>query len=337
MLALENEYRIARKDHYTCLLTCIFALFSAIQVAAINTYNMDLKCEEEISLVQENVHTGIVRFRFSRYMESKKDCSIILSSWFVESRISFYFTNLKIGPTCEYGFLKAQDGRSPASFRIRGFPEKLCGDDVSAVEDNRYFSWGSNLRLQFKGTEKTPLNAGFDIVFTTFDDGACNDHHYRCDNGHCIMENLKCSGLDPCGDGSDCKPEGLSGGQIAGILIGCFFGLLMTIFLLIFWFCCRKKLGLRGSTSNTRSYTARVAFGDQSRQLDSNSGDATQTTAPDPMVFMFGPGISYPPPPYEQVVYEGGSAFPNGSDFVFKDLPTYEEATAGDIGMRVNK
>ncbi|KAK3577015.1 hypothetical protein CHS0354_003078 [Potamilus streckersoni] len=335
MLALDYQYRMARQDHYTCLITCVLALFSVLQVSAINKYKMDLKCGEEISLVQEKVHTGIIRFRFSSYLESNKDCFIIFTSWFSENRISFYFTNLKIGPTCDYGYLKAQDGRYSSSVKIRGFPERLCGDDVSAVQENRYFSLGSNIGLQFKGTDQTPLNAGFDIVFATFEDGACRDYYYRCDNGHCIMKNLRCSGLDPCGDGSDCKP--LSEGHIAGIAIGCCFGLLITIFLVIFLFCCRKKLRLRGSTFATRSCTERVAFEDQSRHLGSNSGDANQTTTPDPVVFMYGPGICYLPPPYEEVVYEMGSAFLSGPEFVFKDLPTYEEATSVDIGISVIK
>ncbi|KAK3589332.1 hypothetical protein CHS0354_026990 [Potamilus streckersoni] len=337
MLSLHDRSRVTRLDDYTCLITCVLALFSAVQVVAINTYKMDLLCGKEISLDDENIYTGIVRFRFSTFLESNKNCCFILSSTISANHISFYFSSLKIGPSCDNGYLVAQDGKFLASAKIRGFPDRLCGDDVSVVAADRYYSWGSNVRFQFIGTEKTQLNAGFEIVFTSFDDGPCTNDHYRCDNGHCIMSDLRCSGLDPCGDGSDCKPEGLSGGHIAGIAIGCFIGLLMIIFLIIFLFCCRKKSICRGSTSNTRSYTARVAFRNQSRHLEPNSGDGNQTATPDPVLFMYGMEIFDHPPPYEQVVNEGGYAFPSGSDFVFKDLPTYEEATTGEISVSVNK
>ncbi|KAL3860482.1 hypothetical protein ACJMK2_010604 [Sinanodonta woodiana] len=323
---------MTRHDHYTCLITCVFALFSSVQVAAISTYKMDLLCGREISLELENIYTGIVRFRFSSYLESNKNCSFILSAEISSNHISFYFASLNIGPTSDYGYLVAQDGRFQSSAKIKGFPEKLCGYEVSAVAANRYFSWGSTVRFQFVGTERTPLSAGFDIVFTRFDDSPCSDNYYKCDNGHCIMSDLRCSGSDPCGDGSDCKPEGLSGGQTAGIAIGSFIGLLMIIFVVIFLFCCRKKSNFRRG-----SYTARVAFGTQARQPVSNTGDGNQTSTADPVVYLYGQGISDLPPPYEQVVNEGGSVFPSGSDFVFKDLPTYEEATAGQTGFGENK
>lgn len=68
--------------------------------------------------------------------------------------------------------------------------------------------------------------------------GPCASNEYTCNNQRCINENLRCSGLDHCGDGT--RPCLLTAEAMAGIAVGG--ALLLIIIIAVIVFCvCRHK------------------------------------------------------------------------------------------------
>ena len=68
--------------------------------------------------------------------------------------------------------------------------------------------------------------------------GPCQSNEYTCNNQRCIHENLRCSGYDLCGDGTN--PCLLTGEAITGLAVGG--GLLVVIIIaLVVFFVCRRR------------------------------------------------------------------------------------------------
>ncbi|WAR01945.1 hypothetical protein MAR_008503, partial [Mya arenaria] len=72
-------------------------------------------------------------------------------------------------------------------------------------------------------------------------DHDCDNPAFRCDNGRCIDNSLKCNGFNSCGDMSDCRTT-VSRAAVAGIVIGSLVGLFVLVAIACYFTChCRHK------------------------------------------------------------------------------------------------
>ncbi|XP_076448904.1 uncharacterized protein LOC143285476 [Babylonia areolata] len=81
---------------------------------------------------------------------------------------------------------------------VDGLDVRVCGKEAPppAASQGRSMTLHFNSNYQDEG-------AGFSILVTAFHQGQCDQEEFRCYNGRCIDERLKCDDDDNCGDGSD--------------------------------------------------------------------------------------------------------------------------------------
>ncbi|KAL3860226.1 hypothetical protein ACJMK2_010380 [Sinanodonta woodiana] len=205
-------------------------------------------CGEELDLMLSNSYSGRVVFN-SLYAGKTEDCVMAIKTWYRFPYIAFHFEEMSVG--CNSGISITDGEDAEQEQRIEGFPGDpfLCGN---IAPKGLYTSKTRYLRLRYKPDPFPAQNGRFSLVFNSYDNGSCETDEYECLNGHCIHEDLNCSGYNPCGDYSDCKFLFTSIGVI-GLVIGVVAaaGLLIGICTCI---CCwKRKPRRRRSTSPSAS------------------------------------------------------------------------------------
>ncbi|XP_073535861.1 low-density lipoprotein receptor-related protein 12 isoform X2 [Phyllobates terribilis] len=124
--------------------------------------------------------------------------SRINCSWYIHANpgetitISFQEFDIQGSASCNFDWLSI----SPAQ---NSDGAKACGSTIPApytsIQDHVWIKFHSDDHISKKG---------FHLSFTT-GKKKCDRNRFRCDNGKCISETLKCNRMDDCGDGSDEK------------------------------------------------------------------------------------------------------------------------------------
>ncbi|XP_013391033.1 neuropilin and tolloid-like protein 2 [Lingula anatina] len=97
---------------------------------------------------------------------------------------------------CKFDNLTLHDGNSVASPIIPTAP--LCGR-----RSGLYFLTSStSVTVHFR-TDSSGVDRGFSLLFTAYYQAPCRADQFLCGGGQCVGENVKCNGLNQCGDFSD--------------------------------------------------------------------------------------------------------------------------------------
>ena len=118
-----------------------------------------------------------------------------------------FFDSLSMGGGCDSRWLEQYDGKSRHSPHI-GTPSDV------------YTTIGCYLTIYLRDNWSN-VQPDFVIWITSYHSGACRSEGFKCENGRCIDNNLRCFGENPCGDKSECH-SGLSKAAIAGICVDAF-------------------------------------------------------------------------------------------------------------------
>ncbi|KAK3085410.1 hypothetical protein FSP39_002905 [Pinctada imbricata] len=133
--------------------------------------------------------------------------------------------------------LLAIDGIDRTSARyLAGAPQQICGRNLigsSFVTSQGY------LILRFRSGVTNQASRGFDATIAAFKQGPCSSNEYSCNNGRCIHGDLRCSGYDLCGDGTN--PCLLTGEAITGLAVGGSILVIIIIALIVFCMCRHRR------------------------------------------------------------------------------------------------
>ncbi|XP_063780376.1 low-density lipoprotein receptor-related protein 12 [Pseudophryne corroboree] len=119
-------------------------------------------------------------------------------SWYIHANpgeiitISFQEFDLQGSATCSFDWLSI--GPSQSSDGVRA-----CGSTIPAP----YTSLQDHVWIKFHADDRISRK-GFRLSYNAAKK-KCERNRFRCDNGKCISETLKCNRMDDCGDGSDEK------------------------------------------------------------------------------------------------------------------------------------
>ncbi|KAL3887891.1 hypothetical protein ACJMK2_000279 [Sinanodonta woodiana] len=222
---------------FNARLTIIFVLFlKNVCPETLRTYRMENYCGQEISMILDSVYNGELVFS----SDGMSNCTVTIESWYSVPYLQFYFEDFDVGSDdCLTDKLLMKDGESVYSPAISGLGPKLCGSDKPA---DSYRTYTRYLRIEYQTRRYYPRSVSFSIVFNSFDVGTCAAWETRCDNGHCIRDEMNCNGYNPCGDHSDCN---LTVGSIVGIVIGSLAGLAILLAVSVVLICRHRRLKFR--------------------------------------------------------------------------------------------
>ncbi|KAJ8300033.1 hypothetical protein KUTeg_021552 [Tegillarca granosa] len=161
---------------------------------------MEGNCGATFYMNKNNIHA--VRLKASPWSSYRPDMDCLLIFETVPpERLHVVFLRLKIEfePKCDNDFLSIYDGNSTLANGIPGLPKNICGN---WKPNGAFASSGSSISVLFK-SDSYQNDDGFDLVITSFHDGPCREHEFECSGKRCIDKELKCDGLDNCGDKSD--------------------------------------------------------------------------------------------------------------------------------------
>lgn len=225
-----------------CALDALLVLFmiSSISVNAIPEYYMEERCiNNNIINLATETHEA-VRLRLTRNPAYTRNINCVMviqpppGKKLIVRFNELDIQQLQTGQCLDA--LVAIDGQDQASARLlQGTPQQICGQSRPA---QAYVTQQGPLLLRFASGQTNVARKGFDLLITAYKDGPCASNEYTCNNQRCINENLRCSGLDHCGDGT--RPCLLTAEAVAGIAVGG--ALLLIIIIAVIVFCvCRHK------------------------------------------------------------------------------------------------
>ncbi|KAK3576103.1 hypothetical protein CHS0354_032228 [Potamilus streckersoni] len=212
-------------------------LLKNVKTVTLRTYRMEENCQGEISMILGTFHSGKLVF----HSDGMSNCSVTIETWYSDPYIQFYFEDFDVGTDdCLTNKLMMKDGNSVYAPQIIGLGSKLCG---SEKPDDVYRTFTRYLRIEYETKRYYPgTPVHFSIIFNAFDVGICESWETRCNNGHCIQDEMNCNGYNPCGDHSDCK---LPVGSIVGIVIGSLAGLAILLTVIVVSICCYRRRKFR--------------------------------------------------------------------------------------------
>lgn len=202
------------------LIVSLISVLCLNNAAAITYYYMDNYCNGTLDMS----FIDAVRLKLTSRSSYKPNmaCSLLITSTRYADKYMLYFKDIDIESNinCNHDWLEVHDGSNIYSPYVSGISGRLCGSYISSAVRR---TSGNNMYLYFRSDGSWPWqNRGFDMVITRYHTGFCNNDEYSCDNGRCVSDSLICNGYNPCGDYSDCATEVITGGVIAGIVVGSF-------------------------------------------------------------------------------------------------------------------
>ncbi|XP_077127175.1 low-density lipoprotein receptor-related protein 12 isoform X2 [Ranitomeya variabilis] len=124
--------------------------------------------------------------------------SRINCSWYIHANpgetitVSFQEFDIQGSPSCSFDWLSISPTQNSDGV-------KACGSTIPAP----YTSTQDHVWIKFHADDHISKK-GFRLSYTA-GKKKCDRNRFRCDNGKCLSETLKCNHMDDCGDGSDEK------------------------------------------------------------------------------------------------------------------------------------
>ncbi|KAL3856486.1 hypothetical protein ACJMK2_011237 [Sinanodonta woodiana] len=241
ILFLKRTYHNSKMESFTyvtafVLLVCL----SSVQVSGIQYYYMANRCGQSLNMSYYGIDQGRLQLTAHSSYESMT-CTLTIVTPPMYDRLMIFFENVEIrnSISCSDDSLQLFDGPNIYNPRLSGLDFKICGyskpGEVYKTKDN-------TLTLLFTSSSGSLVDSGFDAVFTAYHLGGCYNNEFECSNDRCIASYLTCNGYNSCGDDSYCT---ISGGAIAGIVIGCF--VFICIMAVVFIVLRRRRRMLYGN------------------------------------------------------------------------------------------
>ncbi|XP_045193949.1 uncharacterized protein LOC123549703 [Mercenaria mercenaria] len=208
---------------------------------------MEDECGRLINFAKLQIYSAEVTFLRSPSLFGSRSCDLALSSgnWWVEevswNQILFQFLDFQNhGDSC-VSLRQSTDkiDWDTSNKKINGLKNSYCGSEKPPLNQPFKTEKYHSLVIKFDAANyKDDASISFKLVANVLhSDGKCS--YYECDNGNCIPTELKCSQHNPCGDNSECRPDGISVKTVIFIVIGVIAGLVLA-FLFVKYFRCSK-------------------------------------------------------------------------------------------------
>lgn len=251
-------------------------LLETTGIFGIAIYEMQDMCGQQLNMRWKDIYSGEVRLNsalqsratnISRTKSTDTEpgpyiskyeiasgvvlCSVTIESWDFLDRVMFYFKDVKFAPKCTEARLEIYDGPTHTSRPVAGIERPICNQRRRRFAGKTFMTSDKYLTLRLIGNSAAVKNVTFTMVLVSFHDGDCRSYEHQCASGICIMEELVCSGHNPCGDKSDCPvlPTEVAAEEPhvinAAIITASIFLLGVIIGLVLFFKCYRHRLKLR--------------------------------------------------------------------------------------------
>ncbi|XP_033755238.1 neuropilin and tolloid-like protein 1 isoform X1 [Pecten maximus] len=222
----------------TLAVICILAWMLA-HASALQTYYMEEGCGASINMMTRNEDSIILRLSRNPTHRPNQDCVIAIEPPLGKDlSVTFRDLDVESGPTgqCATDFLRMYDGRSGQAQFVQGLPQTICGNN-NMMLTRSYETRLGYLTLQFQSRSQIVNRRGFELLISAFRRGPCQGGETQCYNGRCINNNLRCSGYDHCGDGTNLCPLPLE----ASVALGVGGIVVLVIIIAIIGVCIYKK------------------------------------------------------------------------------------------------
>ncbi|XP_041375862.1 neuropilin and tolloid-like protein 1 [Gigantopelta aegis] len=185
---------------------------------------MDDRCGQ---ILEKTV--GILKTTRSRHYRSNMDCSVVL-----RAPLNHMMLVRIIKIDIDKDFFSCSDWMQvlDGTWGKLDLTGRKCGEREPRTS---YASSGRDITVKFH-SDRSNNDDGFKLLFNSFHMEPCTESEFKCDNGRCISDSLKCSYRDHCGDASNiCFDE------TTWIVIGCIALVIIIIIILIVVYYMKQK------------------------------------------------------------------------------------------------
>ncbi|XP_055955920.1 neuropilin and tolloid-like protein 1 [Patella vulgata] len=184
-----------------CLLTVLYILVFNYGSTALNMYFMDELCGKTLDLAAIGLESAMVKLTKNKEYSSTMNCvTVVKTKDNRQLMVKYVKLDIQSYEDCPGDYIAMYNGIYQLESKTVQDPvTKFCGDDAprgSYTSNDNYFTFRFVSDHEFFGQ-------GFEILLTSFHNGACSANEFGCNNGRCIHNDLHCNDFDNCGDGSD--------------------------------------------------------------------------------------------------------------------------------------
>ncbi|ESO90259.1 hypothetical protein LOTGIDRAFT_233802 [Lottia gigantea] len=228
-------------------LTIIFTFLPNFISASIPTYIMDEQCGQTVNMDSESIESGRLLLRRPEASGLRNNnCALYIKSPSGKNLV-FYFRHLQIETPfgCDRDYVEVYEGLSNKSRSLIG---KNCGSlppSTAFTTTTPYALIAFQRYLQF-------FHDQFELIFTAYHKGVCDNDEFTCNNGRCIHNSLYCNEYNNCGDGSDICA--LTTAELVGVVVACLFVILLIAVIVAAVFFIRRRRLRRQQFARTMDF-----------------------------------------------------------------------------------